>query len=230
MRDLSDYCRQLETYLCQKNGGHLIRIVGPAFEQVRAWAEIGVPLNIARRGIDQYCERQRAKAPRKRPVRIEFCEGDILRLFDDWRRAVGVTQTSAGPELLQPPRKAALTSHLDRVVARLVGHRTPRSPAFERHLQGILSELDRLSENSRQARGEARNAIIERLASLDRELMLMAAAELDADSAAAAKREAEAELAPFDSRMASDVRSRAVDAAYQRLVRESLGLPTIRYG
>ena len=83
----AEYCRQLETYLCRKNEGHLIRIVGPVFEQVCGWAAQGVPLTIACRGIDQYCERYYAKGPRRRPVRIEFCEADILELFDDWRRA-----------------------------------------------------------------------------------------------------------------------------------------------
>ena len=29
---------QIESYLCRKNGGHLVRIVGPAFEKVRSWA------------------------------------------------------------------------------------------------------------------------------------------------------------------------------------------------
>ena len=89
-----DYCREVEAYLCRKNEGHLIRIVGPAFEQVCGWATRGVPLKIAFRGIDQYCERYYAKGPRRRPVRIEFCEADILDLFDGWRRAVGVSTAS----------------------------------------------------------------------------------------------------------------------------------------
>ena len=50
---------------------------------------MGVPLAVAFRGIDRYCERYYAKGPRRRPVRVEFCEADILELFDDWRRAVG---------------------------------------------------------------------------------------------------------------------------------------------
>ena len=68
--DFSDYCRQLERYLCQKNEGHLIRIVGPAFGRVCAWAERGVPLKIAFRGIDRYCDRYYAQGPKRRPVRI----------------------------------------------------------------------------------------------------------------------------------------------------------------
>ena len=89
MIDASEYCRKLESYLCQKNEGHLIRIAGPVFDQVRGWAAMGVPLAVAFRGIDRYCERYYAKGPKRRPVRVEFCEADILELFDDWRRAVG---------------------------------------------------------------------------------------------------------------------------------------------
>ncbi len=82
-----EYCRQLESYLCRKNDGHLIRIVGPAFEQVCAWAERGIPLKLAMRGVDRYFERYYAKGPRRRPVRIEFCEADVLDVFDEWRRS-----------------------------------------------------------------------------------------------------------------------------------------------
>src|SRR5918993_5637438 len=85
-----DYCRQIEAYLCRRNEGHLIRIVGPAFEQVCGWASRGIPIKVAYRGIDRYVERYYAKGPRRRPVRVEFCEADVLDVFDEWRRAVGV--------------------------------------------------------------------------------------------------------------------------------------------
>ncbi len=88
---VEDYCRQVEAYLCRKNDGHLIRIVGPAFEQVCGWAARGVPLKVAMRGIDRYFERYYAKGPRRRPVRVEFCEADVLDVFDEWRRALGIT-------------------------------------------------------------------------------------------------------------------------------------------
>src|SRR4051794_28620234 len=86
----------MEAYLCRKNDGHLIRIVGPAFEQVCGWAQRGVPLNVAYRGVDRYVERYYAKGPKRRPVRIEFCEADVLDVFDEWRRAVGVTAWGGG--------------------------------------------------------------------------------------------------------------------------------------
>jgi hypothetical protein len=188
-----------------------------------------VPLTVACRGIDRYCERLQAKRARRRPVRIEFCEADILDLFDDWRRAVGVGQAQGDAESSGPARKRALTAHLERVVARLVGSRVRRSPSFELHVEGVLAEIDRLSGESKKSRGDARTAILDRLAELDRGLVQAAAAELDPPSVATARREAEAELAPFGARLAPDVREQAVEAAFERLVRDSLGLPQIRY-
>ena len=49
--DVESYCRQLEAYLCRKNDGHLIRIVGPTFEQVCGWAARGVPIKVAEETI-----------------------------------------------------------------------------------------------------------------------------------------------------------------------------------
>src|SRR5215472_11916642 len=94
----AEFCREIEAYLCRKNDGHLIRIVGPVFGTVTGWAEQGIPLKIAFRGIDRYFERQERKSrrggalqPRRRPVPIQFCEADIRDAFDEWRRATGLS-------------------------------------------------------------------------------------------------------------------------------------------
>ena len=51
--DVHAYCRDVEAYLCRRNGGHLIRLVGPAFEMVRDWAAQGIPLTVVCDGIDR---------------------------------------------------------------------------------------------------------------------------------------------------------------------------------
>lgn len=233
MIDPSDYARQIETYLCQKNDGHLIRIVGPAFEQVCGWAEKGVPLKVAFRGIDQCCERYYSKGPRRRPVRIEFCEADILDLFDAWRRAVGVTASEGGGEEdgEARARKTPLAAHVERVIARLTALRAggTRSPGFDDAVDASVRELDRLGADARTARGDHRARIVDRLAEIDRALMDAAGREVDAATAAGLRKEAEAEMAPFGARMAPDAKARATAAAFERLLRESLGLPTLRY-
>jgi hypothetical protein len=226
-----EYCREVEAYLCRKNEGHLIRIVGPAFEQVWGWATQGVPLKIAFRGIDQYCERYYAKGPRRRPVRIEFCEADILDLFDNWRRAVGVGAASSDTAEEPAPRRPALAAHIERAVARLTGLRAGglRSAAFGERIDGAVRELDHLAADARTVRGDARADIIDRLRVLDDELIAAASREISAEAAAALRKEADAELAPFAQRMPFDALERARSAAFARLVRESTGLPTLTY-
>jgi hypothetical protein len=92
--EIAEFCREIETYLCRKNDGHLIRVTGPSFDLVSGWAERGVPIRVALAGIDRYFERYYRQGPRRRPVRIDFCEADVLDVFDEWRRATGITQSS----------------------------------------------------------------------------------------------------------------------------------------
>ena len=95
--DLSEYCRTIETHLCRKNDGHLIRIAGPSFDVVARWAADGIPVKVAVGGIDRYFERYYRKGPRRRPVKIDFCDNDVRDLFDEWRRATGVTAGALRP-------------------------------------------------------------------------------------------------------------------------------------
>jgi hypothetical protein len=229
MTDVAEYCREIEAYLTRKNEGHLIRIAGPVFEQVSGWAAQGVPLAVACRGIDRYCERYYAKGPRRRPVRVEFCEADILELFDDWRRAVGVAQLAGSPADAEPAAKRdSLPAHLDRVIARLTALRSSgRSPAFDTRLDEAVRELDRARAAAKQARGASRAALIDRLVALDRELLEAARTEIDQPRRASLLAEAETDIAPFAARMTAEARARAIDAAFDRLLRDDVGLPVL---
>ena len=228
--DPAEYCREVETYLCRKNEGHLIRIVGPVFEKVCGWAAQGVPLAVAFKGIDQYCERYYAKGPRRRPVRVEFCEADVLELFDDWRRAVGVPSGGNGDGAEDAKQQDSLPTHIDRAMSRLTALRAGRgADAFSDRLDAAVRELDRLKASAKQARGEARAAIVDRLSALDASLLDDLRSGLDESTRARLRAKAEAEIAPFAPRMAADARAAAVDAAFTRLLRESAGLPALAF-
>ncbi len=185
MTDLNDYCRAVETHLCRRNEGHLIRVVGPAFELVKGWAEIGVPLAIVCEGIDRTVARAAKKGPRRRPLPLEFCEGDVLDGFDRWRRAVGVVTPSDAPA--PGPRRGTLAAHVDRVVAQLSALRgSDRAPeALQPALREIVEAVDRLRAESVTARGGAREAVIAALADLDARLVGEAEAALPAERQAA---------------------------------------------
>jgi hypothetical protein len=235
----ADYCREIEAYLCRKNDGHLIRIVGPAFELVTRWAEQGVPFNVACAGIDRSFERYYRKGPRRRPVRVEFCEADVLDAFDDWRRAVGVRSHPAlhrpnadddlGAEASRHPRRPSLALHIERAVARLTALRSGAAATLDTGLADAVRELDALRGDAPRARGESRDAIVQRLASIDSSLIAAVMATLDDDGRRLVEREANDALAPFRDRMPADAFQSACQAALRRSVRERFGLPTVSY-
>ena len=112
----------------------------------------GVPLKVAFKGIDQCCERYYSKGLRRRPVRIEFCEADILELFDDWRRAVGVSASRRRACGSAP--KADLSSHIERVMARLACTEVVECRCDGPLVTQFMPELDRLLAESKHARGD----------------------------------------------------------------------------
>ena len=226
--DVETYCREIETYLCRKNDGHLIRVVGPSFDLVSRWAAEGIPLKIAFRGVDRRFERYYAKGPRRRPVRIEFCEADVLDAFDEWRRAVGLTQSTVDS---RQSTTSSLPAHLERVVLRLTQARANGSLAssFDELLDGVARELDAARADARGLRGEARRALVERLSALDAQLLTQARAALDEAARARLAGEADEELAAFRPSMSREAYTRAREAAIDRLIREDAGLPTIAF-
>ena len=236
MIDVESYCRDIEAYLCRKNDGHLIRITGAAFEQVQGWARQGIPLKIAEAGIDRYFERYYRKGPRRRPVRIEFCEADVLDAFDDWRRAVGVTRVvadSAGGLEVEDPQpavrqKRSLASQIEAALARLTVLRgsDQAGPALGAALERAVRALDTLAPEAARARGEARDGLMRRLASINDELTAAAIDALDEQERRALEKEADAELGPFRSRLSDDAYRQSRLQALQRLVRDRFNLPS----
>ena len=234
MTDPGAYCREIESYLCRRNDGHLIRIVGPAFERVRGWAEAGVPLQVVTAGIDRRLARSRASGPRRRPLRIEFCEADVLDAFDEWRRAVGVAAADAaapgGGRRGSGRRRLSLPRHIDRVLEQ-VSNRLARDEmpaALRAALTRLVGDLDALRPAARGARAAARQALIERLDDIDRALLASARAAVGADLGDL-DAEARTELASFRARLDADAFRRAVDATVDSRLRARLRLPAVRF-
>ena len=250
-----DYCREIETYLCRKNDGHLIRVVGPSFARVSGWEQQGIPLKVAFAGIDRYFDRYYRQGPRRRPVKIDFCEADVLDVFDEWKRAVGlvgtrpysaIADTQATQSGQQSPggirqatrvervsgrRGPSLPEHLERVITRLTSLRAGGAlgDACDPVIDAVSRELDIARASRSVVRGAARLSLAERLAELDQQLLALVRESLSADITSGLHREADDELAPFRAGMAAEEHARARDAAFNRLVREREGLPVIAF-
>jgi hypothetical protein len=245
-----EYCRAIEAHLCRENGGHLVRIVGPAFQTVSGWFAKGIPFAIVRQGIDRTVARDRAKpqtGSARRPVRVEFCEADVLDAFDAWRRAVGVGMAGASEEPApvaddgadagapaRATRTPSLVAHVDRAMQRLtqalldLGRFTPAEAGAARTaMEQALAALDALRTDARAARGAARAAVQASLAAADDALGTALVAALPEPVAADVARAARAELAPFAGRMSAADLAAAEAAATRRLVRERFGAPEL---
>jgi hypothetical protein len=235
---IAEFCREIETYLCRKNDGHLIRVTGPSFDLVAGWAAQGVPFKVACEGIDRYFERYYRKGPRRRPVKIDFCEADVLDVFDEWRRAVGLpsSQESAvvSPESPVPgsqTHRESLPAHLERAVLRLTEARAKGTlgEAFDALIDRVAAELDAARAKAGGVRGEARLALVARLATLDADLLQHARAALDGATLVRLAQDAEVSLAPFRAGMAPEAFARAREGAIDALVREHCKLPRIAF-
>src|SRR5262249_20363915 len=152
---------------------------------VSRWAHDGVPLKVAFGGIDRYFERYYRKGPRRRPVRIDFCEADVLDVFDEWRRATGVTTAivSDEPSSQGTRRGPSLPQHLERALIKLTNARATGvlGPGVDSLIDQLSTELDRARGAAGGLRGDARRALIERLAAADASLVSIARQSVSAE-------------------------------------------------
>ncbi len=228
-----EYCRAIEAHLTRKNDGHLIRIVGPAFELVRGWAEQGIPFKVACYGIDRAFERYYAKGARRRPLRIEFCKDDVLDAFDQWRRAVGVR--GATDEQAPARRREGLATHIARAISRLTALRGGAAAAEGVRRCGWPTTCSTRSCARSTGWGPApsvhaarlASAILADLTALDTRLIDAARAAAGEALLAELESQADDDLRPFRDRMPADAWRQARAAAQARLLRERAQLPAL---
>ena len=237
--DIATYCREIESHLCRKNDGHLIRIVGPSFDAVSTWAASGIPLKVVFAGIDRYFERYYRKGARRRPVKVDFCDADVRDVFDEWRRATGLSSASGdstadagGPAQHERERRrgTSLPEHLERALTRLSSLRaTGVLPAeADPIIDCVSNELDRARKPG-GLRGDDRTALLARLQALDDNLIAVAAAGLRDDLLESARAEAEVEISPFKSTMDAGAFERARSLALANVLRDKFRVPVLTY-
>lgn len=103
------------------------------------------------------------------------------------------------------------------------------SARFDAFLDRVAAELDTARSKAGGVRGEARAALLTRLAEIDAEMLLAARDSVGQDGFQPIIREAEEELASFRAGMSAETYERARMAAAYRLLRERLRLPTVLF-
>lgn len=233
--DIGAFCRAVEAHLCRVNGGHLVRIVGPAFELVAGWAREGLPLRVVLHGVDRTVARLTAKGPRRRPIRIEFCEADVRDAADQWRRAVGVhaaastTTAPASPEAAAS-RMPSLPKHLERVLVRLsaVAATSTMPSSLSAAIAVAIGSVDACLDASRGARGEARAAILARLVTIEQAMTEAAIASVSAEHRKELEAQVRTELSAYRGQMPATAFREAESALFGELARRHFSLPQVR--
>ena len=235
MEELGEFCRHVENYLGRKNAGPVIHLIGPRFELVQGWFARGIPLSIVTQGIDRVFERRQSKPAARRPVLIEFCEADVLDVFDEWRRAVGVAGSGIGDpgsEESGASRAGAvgsLPAHLERVIARLTAMRAGSDRSLDTTLDTVVQALDAVRAQAKSARGEARDALLTRLTELDTLLLAALRQRCDEKTRQQLEADADEELRPYRARMPAEAYRESHRAAVDRLFRERARMPVIAF-
>ena len=159
------YCREIEAYLCRKNDGHLIRIVGPSFERVCSWAAQGIPFKIACQGIDTCFVRYYAKGVRRRPCRsisarttssMRSRRGAAPSVFACLARRRRKTRRRPGGASEACPSISIASAS---VSPRRRAGMTPPPPEFDAVLETITKEAAAFRDLPGPLRGETRERI-----------------------------------------------------------------------
>ena len=228
--DLGSYCREVESYLCGKNSGHLVRIVGPGFELVCDWAERQIPLRIVFHAIDRTFERHYGKGRSRRPIRIEFCEADVMELFDEWHRALGpgaVSPTSSRSRV----RQSLVESHIERTIDRLTTWRDTggQFPAMMDVITRSINDLNLVRDRIRITQDAARQEVVDRLRQIEIELTAMLHKVVDSGTFESIQSEMAIELESFRERMPPEAFASATRVGIDRLLYDHFKLPKISF-
>jgi hypothetical protein len=168
-------------------------------------------------------------------VKIDFCDADVLDVFDEWRRATGISASGRDvedrAERGDGDRHPSLPLHLERAVARLSSGRASGllGEDFDGVIDCLAADLDAARSKSGGLRGDARTALLTRLEQADADMLKTAERLLDGPAMDAIRADADAELAAFRGRMTADDYARAHHGAVATLVRQRLQLPTLRF-
>ena len=126
------------------------------------------------------------------------------------------------------PRES-LSTHLDRVVARLVARRSGANAALDVALDDIVRELDAARAGSKQLRGDRREAMLRAAPRAGSPAGGRGTCRLRHRNAAPLTTEAEEQLSPFRQRMPVEAYAQSQQACIDRLLREHARLPTIAF-
>ena len=247
-----NYFTEIEDAFVRRRGKHLL--LSPMdWALIESWKEMGVPLHVALRGIEQAFDSFEAK-PRRRSVKsLLYCQEEVEAQFAEWRESQTGARAAAGDGAdgagAAPSADAA---EADGGSASKEGAALPfPREVIAGHLKTCRAELER-ARDARDAGGELGEALARaaaRLEELERDFAAAARpdaekleaslgdletlldravrASVEPERLAARRAEAEEQLKPYRARMKREVYEQTLDNLMGKYLREDCGLPRL---
>ncbi len=235
-----NYFTEIEDTFIRRRGKHLL-LSSMDWALIESWKEMGVPLHVALRGIEQSFDSFNAK-PRRRTVKsLLYCQEEVEAQFAEWQEAqVGagkgknngeaVTEKTSEDERL-PFSRAVILEHLERARASFLTicdeRKKSRQDDFCDALSRAASRLKELNEDFARAAHPDAEKLEDSLTSLEKMLDEALLASLPARELAAARSASEEQLQPYRNRMERPVFEQTLDNLLLKRLRDAHGLPRL---
>ena len=244
-----NYYTEIEDAFIRRRGKHLL--LSPLdWALIESWKEMGVPLHVALRGVEKAFDSYESR-PRRRSVKsLFYCQEEVEAQFGEWKEmqrgahvaAAAVAGAEEGGEAARaasadadarlPFPRAAIAAHLAEGRAGLERARDlRRAGAGEDGLSEALARAaERLAELERDFTTAARpdaEQLEGALTDLERLVERAVREHVEPDLLASKRAEAEAQLAPYRSRMERAVYEQTLENLLAKSLREEFALPRL---
>lgn len=217
-----NYFTEIEEYFVRKRGKHLL--VSPLdWSLIESWKQLGIPLHVVFRGIDQAFQKHEARGSQKRINSIFYCQPSVIECFEEFRRArIGEAEIpkdegeSRGQKLL--PAIQRLEEQLQTAAGRF-----PDREAISR----VRLRLSELVAEVTGGRLPSLPAVEETLQTGDAILIEGARRRLDPDRLKEFEKDARRELKMYKKKVSPEMYVRIQDNYIKRRIREEFGLPEL---
>jgi ElaB/YqjD/DUF883 family membrane-anchored ribosome-binding protein len=233
-----NYFTEIEDTFIRRRGKHLL-LSSMDWALIESWKEMGVPLYVALRGIEQAFDSFEAK-PRKRSVKtLLYCQEEVEAQFAEWREShVGASAeesegetTSDEVDVQLPFSRDAILSHVQRAIEDLGELLRKRKAVAEDDfcdtLARVTSRLEDLKSDFENAVRPIAERLEDSLTSLEKMLDDALLESIGSDELEAMRAEVQAQLKSYRRRMDVAMYKQTFDNMLLKRLREQRNIPRL---
>ena len=239
-----DYFTEIEDTFVRRRGKHLL-LSSMDWALIESWKEIGVPLHVALRGIEQAFDSYEAK-PRKRSVKtLLYCQEEVEAQYAEWLESrVGASDSEAdsvaqqGSDAAEIDGPAVSTFSRSLILEYLQRRRSELVSMLERRKElardDIIDAIERaislmadLEKDFTEPSATSPQRLEVSLGGIERMLNESMLAAVKPEELEAIQREVKSQLRPYRSHMEKAAYQKTFENLLLKQLREQFGVPRL---